>query len=74
MEQAGIHRLFAEDFERATELLGKAGIPGPALRQQPFLNWMRGRAGCSRPATARGSGRALAVGTDGPSARGLGRR
>eukprot|EP00974_Lingulodinium_polyedra_P063124 6092735-Lingulodinium_polyedra.AAC.1 len=46
MEQAGIHREFARDAEWAIDLLDQAGIPGPALKQQPFLNWVRGRPGC----------------------------
>eukprot|EP00974_Lingulodinium_polyedra_P002368 221016-Lingulodinium_polyedra.AAC.1 len=46
MGQAGIRRVFADDQEWAAEFLGQAGIPAPALGQQPFTNWARGGAGC----------------------------
>eukprot|EP00974_Lingulodinium_polyedra_P057853 5570872-Lingulodinium_polyedra.AAC.1 len=34
--------------------MDQAGSPSPALRQQPFLNWARGRAGCFPACNIRG--------------------
>eukprot|EP00974_Lingulodinium_polyedra_P029509 2843390-Lingulodinium_polyedra.AAC.1 len=44
MEQAGIHRAFANDAEWAIDLLEQAGIPSPARKQQPFPQLGAGQA------------------------------